>query len=411
MESCASSWTAVERAARDAYGRLLAALASRFRDIAAAEDALGDALRTALEQWPSTGIPRSPEAWLTTVAKNRLRQGARHHAMASTPEMQAALGELGAADAAGALTALRDDRLDLMFVCAHPAIDPALRAPLMLQAVLGLDAARIASSFLVAPAAMSQRLVRGKQKIRDAGVPFERPHGTELAPRLDSVLEGLYAAFGAGWDDVGAGPGAREPLDEEALFLARLLVAHLPDEPEALGLVALMMLSRARRDARFDARGAFVPLASQDTARWDRAAIIEADRLLLQAAALRRPGPYQLEAAIQSAHCQRLFSGRTPWTAIAMLYEHLNRAAPTLASRVAQVVALAESGRLDEARAVLAAVDEAQVASYAPYWVVTAHVAKLTGGREDEQQRALTRAIALTRDESLRAHLEAQLPR
>ncbi|HEU4411849.1 MAG TPA: DUF6596 domain-containing protein [Polyangiaceae bacterium] len=402
-----AAWGAVERAARGAYGRLVANLAYRFHDIAAAEDALGDALKAALEQWPSSGLPASPEAWLMAVAKNQLRQGARHRTMAQAPETRSAVAAIEAALGEARLASAGDERLALLFVCAHPAIDPSLRAPLMLQTVLGVDVARIAASFLVTPAAMNQRLVRGKQKIRDAGVPFEPPTGGDLVARLESVLEGIYAAFGAGWDDAGAGTPSAEPLDEEALFLAGLLAEQLRSEPEPLGLLALMTFSRARRGARFDGRGAFVPLAEHDTSRWDRAAILEADRLLLRAASFRRPGPYQLEAAIQSAHCQRLFSGRTPWAAIATLYDYLTRAAPSVASRVAHVAALAEAGRVEEARDALAAVDRAQAAAYAPYWVVAAHLAKLAGDRE-ARQSALGRAIELTRDERLRAYLERQ---
>lgn len=413
-EIASPTWSIVERAARDSYGRLVAALAYRFRDIAAAEDALGDALREALERWPTTGVPRSPDAWLMAVAKNRLRQGLRHRAVAEDPRATAVVEQmLVRLDATDAVSG--DGRLNLMFVCAHPAIDASVRTPLMLQTVLGLDADRIGDAFLVPGTTMGQRLVRAKQKIRDAGVPFDPPSGRELNERLGAVLEGIYAAFGAGWDDATAerdprpaAPPSRESLDEEALFLAALLAALVPDEPEVLGLFALMRFSHARRAARFDAEGAFVPLSKQDVSRWDRDAILEADTLLLRAASMRRPGPFQLEAAIQSAHCQRLFSNQTPWTSIATLYEALNRLSPTIGSRVAHAAALAELGRLDDASAQLTSIAAPLVTTYAPYWVVAGHIAFLRGDA-DEGVVALRRAIELTSDRALREHLTRRL--
>lgn len=257
---------AVTRAAQAAFGRIVASLAWRWRDLAAAQDALADALVAALESWPRDGVPACPEAWLTTAARRRL-----------------------------------------------------------LQAVLGLDAARVASAFLVSPAAMAQRLVRAKQRIRDARIPFELPGPDELAPRLGAVLEAVYAAFTADWDAADPLDDAAGTLAEEAIFLARLVVGCMPQEPEAIGLLALLLSCHARRGARFDPSGAFVPLEAQDSGRWDGAAIVEADRLLCRAAALRRPGPFQIEAAIQSAHCQRHYTGQVPWRGIAQLYAALDR--------------------------------------------------------------------------------------
>ncbi len=403
----------VERVAREAYGRLLAMLAYRFRDIEAAEDALGDALREALERWTTDGVPESPEAWLTVVAKNRLRERARRRTTAEDPRVTGALTEM-VCSLDGERRAAVDHRLDLMFVCAHPSIDPAIRTPLMLQTVLGLDAARIGDAFFVSGATMGQRLVRAKQKIRDARVPFDPPDARELAPRLHAVLEGIYAAFGVGWSlgvetpesSTAEGQGA-ERMDEEALFLARLLADLLPSEPEALGLLALMTFSHARRKARFDDSGAFVPLAHHDVSRWDRDSIVSAERTLLRAASLRQPGPFQLEAAIQSAHCQRLFSGNTPWSAIAILYEVLNRNAPTVATLVAHAASLAELGRYEEAEARLASAATANVESYAPYWVVVDHIAVLRGD-VDPERSALRHAISLTRAPALRRYLEAK---
>ena len=292
-------------------------------DVARAEDALGDALLAALETWPRTGVPDNPEAWLLTAARRRLVDGARHAGVAAAAEAGLNVMLEERADASPA--ALPDERLALLFVCAHPAIDEAARTPLMLQAVLGLDAARIASAFLVAPATMSQRLVRVKARIREAGIRFEMPAPGELAARLDAVLEAIYAAYGSGWEDVAGADPRRHGLAEEAIWLGRLLARLLPDAPEAAGLLALMVHCEARRPARRDAAGRYVPLSEQDVTRWTRPLMEEGERVLAQAARANAPGRFQLEAAIQSAHAQRALAGTTDWEAIALLYEGLLR--------------------------------------------------------------------------------------
>ena len=288
---------AVALAARTSYGRLVALLTSRTHDVAAAEDALGDAFLRALRTWPRDGIPNNPDAWLLAAARRRLIDGVRHATVRqrSEPELvqAAVLRDIAAPDAV-----LADRRLELLFTCAHPAIDRSIHTPLMLQVVLGLEASEIASAFLVAPAAMAQRLVRAKRKIRDARIPFEVPDADQLAPRLDAVLEAIYAAFGAGWDALEGSDPQRTDLTDEAIFLGRLVVEALPDAVEAQGLLALMLYCHARRHARRDVTGAYVPLAQQRPAAWDQRMIGEAETLLTRAAAMAQPGRFQLEAAI-----------------------------------------------------------------------------------------------------------------
>ena len=218
----------IERAARDSYGRLLAYLAARSRDLAAAEDALADAFRAALETWPRDGVPDKPEAWLLTTARRKLLDAKRHRHVQSAAAYELLVLADEAEDFAEANNVFPDERLKLLFVCAHPAIDPAARTPLMLQTVLGLDAVRIASAFLVKPSAMGQRLARVKTKIRDAGIAFELPQERELPERLDAVLEAIYAAYGSGWDDVAGADARRKGLAAEALYLGRLLLHLMP---------------------------------------------------------------------------------------------------------------------------------------------------------------------------------------
>src|SRR5262249_37728508 len=245
---------------------------------------------------------------------------ARTHADAA-PTLLAAADE--AQEMTGAGAAFPDERIKLLFICAHPAIDAAARTPLMLQVVLGLDAARIASAFLVSPAAMGQRLARAKAKIRDAGVAFELPEAKELPPRLDAVLEAVYAAYGSGWDDVAGADPRRKGLAAEAIELGRLLVRLMPEEPEAKGLLALMLYCESRREARRDLDGRYVPLSEQNVSRWSRRMIAEAEQLLAAAKEGSRLGRFQLEAAIQSVHASRASRGGTDWEAIALLYEGL----------------------------------------------------------------------------------------
>lgn len=401
--SAPAAQQAAQQAARHAYGRLVAWLAWQWRDIAAAEDALGEAFASALERWPHDGVPASPEGWLLTAAKRELLMAARRKRLADDPTLTVLWP--GDDTAAPEPETVPDDRLRLLFVCAHPAIDASMRSALMLQTVLGIDAARIGSAFLVAPATMAKRLVRVKAKIKANGIPFEAPGPDEMPERLQAVLEAIYGAYTLDWN----GDDTAAPLADEALFLAELVAAQLPGEAEALGLLALLWLCEARRPARLDAAGEFVPLDQQDTARWDHQAIARADRLLARAAALRNVGPLQLEAALQAAHCARAATGVTPWPAIVLLYERLLEQAPTVGAQVGHAVAAAQaSGEPADGLALLQAIDPARVAAYQPWWAAQAHLSALAGAH-DAARAGYTRALGLTSDPALRRFLQRRL--
>jgi predicted RNA polymerase sigma factor len=400
---------AIERAARDSWGRLVAFLSVRTRDVAAAEDALGDAFRSALETWPRTGVPEKPEAWLLVTARRRLTDAARHwrvHEQA-VPEL-VALTDL-ALHMTDTSDVFPDERLKLLFVCAHPAIDAAARTPLMLQVVLGLDAVRIASAFLVKPAAMGQRLSRAKSKIRLARIRFEVPEPVDLPPRLDAVLEAVYAAYGSGWDDVAGADPRRKGLSKEAIDLGRLLSQLMPDEPEVLGLLALILHCEARRNARRSADGAYIPLSQQDLALWSTPMIEQAEDCLGRAAQFGHMGQFQLEAAIQSAHAHRAKTGYTDWKAIALLYEALVRISPTVGALLARAAANAEANDANTGYAMLEAIPLAAVESHQPYWALAAHLLHRMR-RWDEARAAYTRAIGLCEDQALRDFLLRQMP-
>jgi RNA polymerase sigma-70 factor (ECF subfamily) len=271
-----TSGRAAEQAARQSYGRLVAYLARSWRDLAAIEDALGEAFARALAVWPRTGVPDSPDAWLLVAARNRLLDGARGskvHAGAV-----ASLLVTGPDEASEDAPAIPDKRLELMVVCANPAIDAAMHAPLMLQVVLGLSAADIASSFLVSPDTMGRRLGRAKARIRDAGLTFALPDRDDLPARMSSVMDAIYAAYGQGWDSIASDDASRRGLAEEAVWLARVLVALAPGNAEARGLLALMLFCETRTGAR-RAEGRYVPLAEQDLDRWDHLDVEVADLL------------------------------------------------------------------------------------------------------------------------------------
>jgi len=393
----------IERVARESYGRLVAYLSSHTRDVAGAEDALGNALVAALSSWPRDGEPQKPEAWLLTAARHSLLDVIRHQRVASASEPTLRLLKENSTDAALS-TEFPDERLKLLFVCAHPAIDPTMHTPLMLQTVLGLDAARIAQAFLVAPKTMGQRLVRAKTKIRSGGIPFEIPQERELLERLDAVLEAIYAAFGIGWDDMFGIDRRGRDLADEAIWLARVLLQLMPDEAEVHGLLALMLHCEARRRARRGPDGRYVPLSEQDPHEWSLPLIEEAERHLSDAFKQGRPGRFQLEAAIQSVHAERAQSGQTDWAAIARFYEQLIRIWPALGTQAGYAAAMAEANSPEAGLAVLDAIDEGAVVRYQPYWAVRAHLLRRIG-KTREASDAYDRAIGLTEDPAVREFL------
>ncbi|MEX2209193.1 MAG: DUF6596 domain-containing protein [Myxococcota bacterium] len=397
---------AAEAVARRSYGKLVALLSARTRDVAAAEDALADAFASALAEWPRMGVPRTPEAWLLTVSRRRLIDASRRRQTASeaAPHLRLMSEEVEAALAED--KDVRDERLALMFACAHPALDPGIRAPLILQTVLGFDAAAIGSCFLVSPATMSQRLVRAKHKIRDAGIRFSVPEGAELAERLPPVLEAIYAAFAEGWADPAGADARRRELADEGLWLGRLVASLLPNEAEALALLALMLYAQARSAARRGTDGAYVPLAEQDPALWDERMIGEAEALLARASELPGDtGRYQLEAAVQSAHVLRRRTGSADWPAIERIYEALFARTGSPVVAVNRAIAIAEArGTAAGLAALDALAGERRLADYQPYWAARAGLLARTEQR-DAADHAYERAIGLERDPVVRDFL------
>jgi predicted RNA polymerase sigma factor len=404
-EGDAQARSTAEAVARRSYGKLVAFLAARTRDVAAAEDALSEAFAAALADWPTKGCPSNPEGWLLTVARRKvidMYRGRRRAEIASEQLKIMADGlEAAAADAD-----IPDQRLALMFACAHPAIDASIRAPLILQAVLGLDAKTIASAFLMSPAAMSKRLVRAKDKIRQAGVPFSVPEREELPHRLETVLDAIYAAFAEGWTDSGGTDLARRDLAEEAIFLSRVVTDLLPSEPEALGLLALLLHAEARRPARRNPQGDYVPLAEQNPALWDQQMIDEAEAALHRASNLRAIGRYQLEGALQSAHIHRCRTGQANWAEVVQLYDALFALVASPVVAINRALAIAElhgpSAALDSMQSIAT---DPRIAEYQPYWAARAELLAKAGAH-DEARQAYEIAIGLERDPSVRRFLQ-----
>jgi RNA polymerase sigma-70 factor (ECF subfamily) len=398
----------VERIARESYGRLVALLVVRTRDVASAEDLLAEAFAAALEQWPTQGVPTNPDGWLVTVAKRRhldvLRRGKVQ--MNGEPHLLMLASEVE--EASHMSEELPDRRLALMFACAHPLIERWARAPLILQTVLGITAKAIASAFLVSPRSMSQRLVRAKAHIKESGIPFSVPDQNEMPARLNAVLEALYAAYSTGWDE---GHEGDSELSPEAIWLSRLIVTLLPEEPEAKALLAMMLYAEARRSARHDSEGRYVPIDLQDVALWDRTLISNAEILLH---ACNRSGPtgrYQLEAAIQSAHIAQRLTGANCWPAIVALYDHLVSLTNSPVAVLNRAAALAEVVGPAAALAALSAIsNDKRILGYQPYWATLGHL-NLRAGNLEVGCEALRVAIGLSTDNAVRQYLRLRLPR
>ncbi|MCZ6672071.1 MAG: sigma factor [Verrucomicrobia bacterium] len=394
----------VERVARESYGRLLAFLAAQSGDVIKAEEALSDAFAAALETWPRRGEPNNPEAWLLSVARRKgIDEIRRQKTRTNLVNTLAKDAEEKAADISPAQT-FPEHRLNLMFVCAHPAIDSSIRAPLILNTVLGLTADRMASAFLVKPSAMSQRLVRGKRKIRDARIRFSIPEPEDLPERLDAVLEAIYAAYGVAWENVAGQDGFAHSLSDEAIWLARILVQQMPQEPEPRGLLALMLYCESRKQARRGRDGSFIPLYDQDTSLWNRPIIDEAENELMSASKMGKHGRFQLEASIQSAHTARINTGLVDWETIATLYEGLVQIAPTIGALVSRASTLAKAKDASFALAELDRLPHQAVANYQPFWALRFHLLNELG-RNEEAEKARQQAIGLTEDPSVRAYL------
>jgi RNA polymerase sigma-70 factor (ECF subfamily) len=401
-EGIGQARSTAEEVARRSYGKLVAFLAARTRDVAAAEDALSEAFATALTDWPRNGGPANPEAWLLTVARRKAID--MHRSQSRYDPAPEDLPSTEDVTAAGA--EIPDQRLALMFACAHPAIHPGIRAPLILQAVLGLDAARIASAFLTSPTAMGKRLVRAKEKISEAGIPFKIPERDELSPRLEAVLDAIYAAFAEGWTAPTGTDAVRRDLAAEALFLARLVHELLPREPETGGLLALILYAESRRGTRRAPGGEYVPLAAQNPELWNSEMIAEAETLLRTTSKFSRIGRYQLEAALQSAHASRIRTGKQNWSEVAQLYDALFALTQSPVVAINRALALAET---DSPAAALEALDllsqDARLTGYQPWWVARADLLARTGAH-DQARHAYEIAIGLEPDPAIRRFLQ-----
>jgi RNA polymerase sigma-70 factor (ECF subfamily) len=398
-----------EAVARRSYGKLVAFLAARTGDVARAEDALSDAFAAALEDWPGSGIPRTPEAWLLTVARRKMIDAARRRRTGEEATADLLLIAEQLEVTAATETPIPDDRLRLMFACAHPAIEAGVRAPLILQTILGFDAGTIASAFLISPSSMSQRLVRAKNRIRQAGIPFRVPEREDLRERLEAVLEAIYAAFAEGWSDPAGTEARRRNLSEEGIWLGRLVASLLPDEPEALGLLALMLHAESRRDARRGTGGEYVPLGEQDPASWNLTLIDEAEALLFHASRIGVIGRFQLEAAVQSAHAARRLTGRTDWVAIERIYDELSALTGSPVVAINRAIAVAETHGPVPGLAVLDELaGDARLAVYQPYWAARAALLARSGATEAAAE-AYQRAIGLEAEPAVRDFLQRRL--
>jgi RNA polymerase sigma-70 factor, ECF subfamily len=355
---------------REEHGRAVAVLVRAFGDIDLAEECVQEAFATAVARWPTDGVPPAPAGWIITTARNKALDRLRRESVRD--DRQAEALRLAERDPAPEEGPVLDDRLRLIFTCCHPALAPSARVALTLRLLGGLTTAEIAHAFLVPETTMAQRLVRAKGKIRAARIPYRVPHDADLPERLRGVLAVVYLVFNEGYTASGGAELVRDDLCREAIRLGRLLVELMPDEPEAVGLLALMLLAAARRDARTDGDGALVPLPAQDRARWDAALVAEGRELVRACLRRGRPGPYQIQAAIQAVHTDE----PTDWTQVVALYDQLLAVAPTPVAALNRAVAVAE---VEGPAAALALVDPLPLERLHVYHAVRADLLRRLG--------------------------------
>jgi len=394
----------IERVVRESYGRLVAYLASRSRDVQLVEDALSEALIVALKEWPVQGVPDSPEAWLLTVARRRLVD-ARRKADREEVAWQGVAEMMRSAEAVKQEGEFPDERVKLLFVCAHPALDESVRAPLMLSLLFGLTAEEIAGSFLVSPATMGQRLVRAKQRIQGLKLKFDVPEGDRLEERLGSVLDAIYVAYGVSWEEPGE---SVRGLAEEALQMAEIVVRMFPEEGEGRGLLALILYLKSRDRARRDEWGRYVPLSEQVVDLWDRELILRAENELKAALRLGKLGRFQWEASIQSVHASRLWTGATDWESLCVLYDELMHVHCSAGVCVGRAAARGEAFGAREGLRCLGELDEAELRVYQPYWATKGHLLEQAGER-DEARNCYQMAIQMAGNEAVREWLRRRL--